>query len=32
VKKTGSDPNHFTVELPNPITSEISRAWNDLFK
>jgi RHS repeat-associated protein len=32
VHKTGSDPNHFTVELPKPITKAITEKWNALFK
>jgi RHS repeat-associated protein len=32
VHKTGVDPNHFTAEMPKPITSEIARRWNELFK
>ena len=32
VRKTGKDPDHYTVELPKPITSEIARMWNALFK
>lgn len=32
VTQTGRDPKHHTVELPNPITPEIVRIWNDLFK
>ena len=32
VTQTGKDPNHYTVELPKPITSEVARTWNDLFK
>jgi len=32
VQQTGKDPNHHTVELPRPITSDVVRIWNDLFK
>lgn len=32
VHKTGSNADHYTVELPKPITSEITRIWNELFK
>lgn len=32
VHKTGADPDHYTVELPKPVTKEIERAWNELFK
>jgi hypothetical protein len=32
VHKTGGDPNHYTAEMPKPVTSEIARIWNDLFK
>ena len=30
--KTGNDPNHYTVELPKPVTPEIVRIWNEIFK
>lgn len=32
VKKTGADANHYTVVLPKPITNELVRKWNELFK
>ena len=32
VHKTGRDPNHFTVELPKPVTKEVSKKFNDVFK
>ena len=32
VHKTGRDPNHFTVELPKPVTKEVSKRFNDVFK
>jgi RHS repeat-associated protein len=32
VKQTGRDPSHHTVELPKPITSDVARTWNELFK
>lgn len=32
VHKTGNDPNHYTAEMPKPITSEIARIWNEIFK
>ncbi len=32
VHKTGRDPNHYTVELPSPVTKEVSKAFNDVFK
>lgn len=32
IQKSGRDPNHYTVELPKPITSETARIWNELFK
>lgn len=32
VTQTGNDPNHHTVELPKPITSQIVSTWNELFK
>jgi RHS repeat-associated protein len=32
IHKTGKDPNHFTVELPKPVTPDVARTFNDLFK
>jgi hypothetical protein len=32
VKKTGKDPSHFTVILPKPITEEVVKKFNSLFK
>jgi RHS repeat-associated protein len=32
ITKTGSDPNHFTIGIPNPVTPQVTRTWNDLFK
>ena len=32
VHKTGTDPQHYTVELPEPITPDVVRIWNALFK
>jgi RHS repeat-associated protein len=32
VVKTGSDPNHFTVVLPNPVTRGVADQFNGLFK
>lgn len=32
VQRTGNDLNHHTVGLPKPITPEIVRIWNELFK
>ena len=32
VQQTGKDLNHHTVELPKPVTSEVVRIWNELFK
>ena len=32
VHKTGNDPNHFTVELPKPVTKEVSKKFNEVFK
>ncbi|WP_217705798.1 RHS repeat domain-containing protein [Peristeroidobacter soli] len=32
VTKTGKDPDHYTVELPEPVTEDVARMWNDLFK
>lgn len=32
VEKTGNDPNHYTVHMPENITGEISAAWNKLWK
>jgi hypothetical protein len=32
VVQTGRDPGHHTVVLPEPITPDIVRRWNDLFK
>jgi len=32
VQQTGRDLNHHTVELPKPVTSDVVRIWNDLFK
>jgi RHS repeat-associated protein len=32
VHKTGGDPNHHTVELPKPVTSEVARKFNDVFQ
>ncbi len=31
VTKTGRDPNHYTVELPNPVTKEVADTFNRLF-
>jgi RHS repeat-associated protein len=30
--KTGSDPNHYTAQLPKPVTKKIAETWNALFK
>lgn len=32
VEQTGKDLNHHTVELPKPITPDVVRTWNELFK
>ena len=32
VKQTGKDVNHHTVELPKPVTPDVARTWNELFK
>jgi hypothetical protein len=32
VVKTGKDPDHYTVILPNPMTKEATDAFNELFK
>ncbi len=32
VKKTGKDPNHYTVILPKPITEEVTKKFNAIFK
>lgn len=32
VTQTGKDPNHHTVALPKPITYDLVRLWNELFK
>ncbi|NKI97765.1 RHS repeat-associated core domain-containing protein, partial [Rhizobacter sp. SG703] len=32
VQQTGKDLNHHTVELPKPITPDVVRIWNELFK
>jgi RHS repeat-associated protein len=32
VVKTGGDPNHFTVVLPNPVTREVADQFNALFQ
>ncbi|WP_457333705.1 RHS repeat domain-containing protein [Rhizobacter sp. P5_C2] len=32
VHKTGGDPYHYTVELPKPVTPEVTQKFNDLFK
>ncbi len=32
VTQTGHDPNHHTAELPKPITQDVVRTWNELFK
>jgi len=32
VAKTGSNPHHFTVVLPKPVTKEIADAFNELFR
>lgn len=32
VHKTGSDPDHYTVELPKPVTKEDAKKFNDLFR
>jgi hypothetical protein len=32
VVKTGADPNHFTVVLPNPVTGEVAEKFNALFQ
>jgi len=32
VHKTGRDPNHYTVELPKPVTKDVSQRFNDVFK
>jgi hypothetical protein len=32
VEKTGRDPFHYTAELPKPITPDVVRIWNELFK
>jgi hypothetical protein len=32
VVKTGADPNHFTVVLPNPVTREVAEQFNTLFQ
>ena len=28
---TGADPLHRTVELPNPVTPEVAKAWNQMW-
>jgi uncharacterized protein RhaS with RHS repeats len=30
--KTFSDPDHYTAEIPNPVTSEFVKMWNEIFK
>jgi hypothetical protein len=32
VVKTGADPSHFTVVLPNPVTREVADQFNALFQ
>ncbi|MDP3086177.1 MAG: RHS repeat-associated core domain-containing protein, partial [Rubrivivax sp.] len=32
VQQTGGNPAHHTVELPKPITPDVVRTWNELFK
>jgi|GEM_PF-1610345 len=32
VTKTGNNPNHYTVELPKPVTREAADTFNGLFK
>ena len=32
VTKTGRDPNHYTVELPKPVTKEVAEKFNSLCK
>jgi len=32
IQQTGQDPNHYTVGIPNPVTPEVARTWNGLFK
>jgi hypothetical protein len=32
VHKTGSDPHHYTVELPDPVTQEVADMFNQLFR
>lgn len=32
VTQTGKDAGHHTVELPKPVTKEIAKLWNELFK
>jgi hypothetical protein len=31
VTKTGTDPHHYTVELPKPVTQDVADDFNDLF-
>ena len=32
VQQTGGNPAHHTVELPKPITPDVVRTWNELFR
>lgn len=31
IAKTGSNPHHYTIVLPNPVTGEVARTFNRLF-
>ena len=31
VHKTGADPYHYTVGLPNPVTADIAELFNNVF-